>query len=88
MIVQEIFEDNPDLIRTYSSAGFKIMQVDTGFIYDEAIDIANTTNTYVETDDPIIDPDEEQDQETPQPDYYEGYMQPQDAIDFIFGDQE
>lgn len=85
MIVQEIFEDNPDLIRTYSSAGFKILQVDTGFLYTEAIDIANTTHTYEETDEPILDPEDE---DYVEPDYYEGYLTPQEAIDIMFGDQE
>lgn len=72
MIKQEIFEDNPDLIRTYSTAGFKILQVDTGAIYDEAIDIATTTHTYEETDEKI-DSDEEEEESL------------QEALDIIFG---
>ena len=85
MIKQEIYEDNPDLIRTYSTMGFKILQVDTGIVYDEAIDIATTTHTYEETDKPIDDPDSE---DYTEPDYYDGYLTPQEAIDIIFGDQE
>lgn len=85
MIKQEILEDNPDLIRTYSTAGFKILQVDTGAIYDEAIDIATTTHIYEETDEPIDDSDSEDYTEL---DYYEGYLTPQEAIDIMFGDQE
>lgn len=50
MIVQEPYKEG--LIRTYSDAGFKILQ-ETGAKYDEAIDIANTTHTYTETDEPV-----------------------------------
>lgn len=59
MIIQEMYEDNPDLIRTYSDAGFKIIQVDTGNIYDEAIDIYSTTHIYEESDEKIEDLDDE-----------------------------
>lgn len=72
MIVRELFEARPDgvnLYRTYSDIHMKIRQVDTGFIYDEAIDIENTPHTYEETDEPIENE----------------FMDPQDALDEIFG---
>jgi len=60
MIVQELFdtwEDETRLIRTYSDAGFKIRQIETGDIYDEAIDIEGRF-TYEETDIPLEEPEE------------------------------
>lgn len=38
------------LIRTYSDLGKKIQKVGTDEIYDEAIDLATSGYTYVETD--------------------------------------
>ena len=48
MIITETRTDG--LIRTYSDLGKKIQKVGTGEIYDEAIDIATSGYTYVETD--------------------------------------
>ena len=45
--------NNTDFIKTYSDEGFKILQVETGVIYDEAIDLASSEYTYEETDEPI-----------------------------------
>lgn len=42
-----------EFIKTYSDEGFKILQVETGVIYDEAIDLATSEYTYEETDEPI-----------------------------------
>lgn len=46
-----------ELIRTYSDEGFKIKQIETGNIYDEAIDVVdengNIKFTYEETDELI-----------------------------------
>lgn len=53
MIVQENLPRN--LIKTYSDIGMLIRQEPTGELYAEAIDIANTTYTYVETNIPIED---------------------------------
>ena len=57
MIITEFYKvrnDGVSLFRTYSDQDFKIHQVDTGNIYDEAIDIENTTHTYEETDEKIV----------------------------------
>lgn len=43
-------EDGVNLYRNYSDAGFKIRQIETGIIYDEAIDIESANFTYEETD--------------------------------------
>lgn len=56
MIVQETFRVSPDsweLVKTWSDAGFMIRQVETGAIYEEAIDIYPCPYTYEETDEPI-----------------------------------
>lgn len=44
--------DGVKLIRTYSDAGFKIRQDQTGIVYGEAIDVENSGYTYTETDIP------------------------------------
>lgn len=48
MIITETRMDG--LIRTYSDLGKKIQKVGTDEIYDEAIDLATSGYTYVETD--------------------------------------
>lgn len=53
MIKKEFYikrDDGVDLYRTYSDEDFKIKQVQTGYIYDEAIDVADSGYTYEETD--------------------------------------
>lgn len=42
-------------IHTYSDQKMKIRQVQTGIIYDDAIDVASAGYTYTETDIPIED---------------------------------
>lgn len=65
MIVQEVIEQ-PDggwtLVRTYSDAGMKIQQDETGYLYDEAVDPQFVGRTYTETDIPIED-----EEPTPEP---------------------
>lgn len=56
MIKKELFrtrEDGVKLYRTYSDQNFKIRQIETGNIYEEAIDIENAPYTYEETDELI-----------------------------------
>ena len=56
MIVKEFFQERADgvkLYRTYSDKNFKIKQVETEAVYDEAIDVENSKYTYVETDELI-----------------------------------
>ena len=48
MIKTEILENN--LIRHYSDENFKIRQIETNRIYDEAIDVIPCRYTYEETD--------------------------------------
>lgn len=50
MIVTEMIGDH---IRHYSDRGVKIRQVETGIIYEDAVDIVPCPYTYEETDDPI-----------------------------------
>ena len=53
MIVKEYFitrEDGVILNRTYSDAGFFILQNETGIEYSEAVDVEDAPYTYSETD--------------------------------------
>lgn len=53
MIKKEFYKkrkDNIKLYKTYSDENFKIKQVETGIVYDEAIDVENAPYTYEETD--------------------------------------
>jgi hypothetical protein len=53
MIVKELYKirnDGLKLYRTYSDKDYKIKQVETGCIFDEAIDLETSNYTYVETD--------------------------------------
>ena len=53
MIKREYYKTRNDgviLYRTYSTEGFQIKQVETGIIYDEAIDVEKANYTYIETD--------------------------------------
>lgn len=51
MIIQEQVEGR-NLIKTYSNIGKMLLQVETGAIYEEAIDIMPCPYTYVETEPP------------------------------------
>ena len=65
MIVKEFHSTRSDgvkLYRTYSDKNFKIKQVETEAVYDEAIDVENSKYTYVETDE-LIDQEEVGEQE-------------------------
>lgn len=56
MIVKEFYktrEDGVKLYRTYSDENYKIRQIETGIIYDEAIDVENAEYTYEETNEKI-----------------------------------
>ena len=53
MIVTEFFKERTDgvkLYRTFSDKGLLIRQVETGTIYDEAVDVENSNYTYEETE--------------------------------------
>ena len=46
-----------DRIHTYSDAGMKIRQEQTGIIYEDAMDVPEMGYTYTETDEPVPDVD-------------------------------
>lgn len=54
-------EDGVRLFRTYSDKGYFIMQIDTGNLYEEAIDVEGASHTYSETDIVIEDYGNEED---------------------------
>lgn len=56
MIKQELYtvrNDGVKLYKTYSDGNFKIRQVETGNVYDAAIDVENAPFTYEETEEKI-----------------------------------
>lgn len=58
MIKKEFYKtrkDGVNLYRTYSDEGYHIKQIETGNIYDEAIDVEDAPYTYEETDIKIED---------------------------------
>ena len=48
MLVTEYI--NNDLVRHYSDQGFLVRQIETGDLYEDAIDLITTPITYEETD--------------------------------------
>ena len=55
-IVKEFYktrEDGVKLYRTYSDENFRILQVETENVFDEAIDVETTNYTYEETNEKI-----------------------------------
>lgn len=52
MIIEEMVGDR---IRHYSDKNMKIRQIETGIVYDDAVDIYPCPYTYEETDEPIDD---------------------------------
>lgn len=56
MIVREFYrqrEDGVNLYRTYSNENYKIRQIETDLVYDEAIDVEGAEYTYEETEEKI-----------------------------------
>lgn len=56
MIVKEFYKtrkDGVNLYRTYSDLGNYIVQNETGFKYDRAVDVETAPYTYSETDEKI-----------------------------------
>ena len=56
MLVTEYTEDGR--IRHYSDAGYYIRQIETGILYEDAVDILPCPYTYEETDELIPQPEE------------------------------
>ena len=50
MIVTELIDDHPGLVKTFSDAGMMIIQDDTGYMYGEAIDPIDAHRSYTESD--------------------------------------
>ena len=53
MIRKELFKTRSDevkLYRTYSDEDYRILQVETGQVFDEAIDVETSNYTYEETE--------------------------------------
>lgn len=59
MIIQEPIPDT-DLIKSYSDLNVLMLQVETGAMYGEAVDVLPLRYTYQETDIPIDPEDEEE----------------------------
>lgn len=56
MIASEFYKERKDgvyLYRTFSDTGYRIRQIQTGIIYDEAIDTEHSGYVYEETNEPI-----------------------------------
>lgn len=55
-IVKEFYKtrtDGVNLYKTYSDEQYKIKQLETGNVYDDAIDVENAPYTYEETEEKI-----------------------------------
>ena len=52
MIKQELLNDGT-LVKNYSDEGFKLLQVETGIVYDEPVDVYPCPYTYEETNEKI-----------------------------------
>ena len=50
MIIEEIMGDR---VMHYSDQGMKIRQIETGFLYEDAVDVIPCQYTYEETNEPI-----------------------------------
>lgn len=56
MVIKELFKTRSDgvkLYRTYSDEGKRLIQNETGVVYDEAVDVENAPYTYTESDELI-----------------------------------
>ena len=58
MAIQSEYVENGERIRHYSDQNFKIRQIETNIIYDDAVDVLPCRYTYEETNEPIETPDE------------------------------
>lgn len=54
MIIEEYVE-NGERIRHYSDQNLMIRQIETGAIYEDAVDVIPCRYTYEETDQPILE---------------------------------
>lgn len=56
-MIQTEFLNDGTLIKHYSDAGFMLLQFETGIKYADPIDVIPCRYTYTETDEPIEDED-------------------------------
>lgn len=57
MIREELIE-NGERIHHWSDLNLRIRQIETGVVYDDAVDVVPCRYTYEETDEPIDLPDD------------------------------
>ena len=61
MIKRELYKtrnDGVNLYRTYSDEDYRILQVETNQVFDEAIDVETASFTYIETNEKIEEVEE------------------------------
>ena len=66
MVVPEYLDDG-NLVRRYSNEGYYIRQIETGEIYEDAVDVVPCRYTYEETDEKIpviVEPDASTEEES------------------------
>lgn len=56
-MVIEIMVDGGERVRHYSDNDVMIRQIETGILYEDAVDVLPCAYTYEETDTPIMDMD-------------------------------
>lgn len=62
MIIKEYYmtrKDGVNLYRIYSDKNLIILQIETGYEYEEAVDVENAPYTYIETAKPIEEVEED-----------------------------
>ena len=59
MLIEELV-DGGTRVRHYSDLDLKIRQIETGIVYDDAVDVLPCRFTYEETDEPIVPPEEQE----------------------------
>ena len=65
MIIEEFYKIRKiNFVKHYSDSGFKIRQIETGILYDEANDIVPCRYTYEETNELINEPELEEEEIT------------------------
>lgn len=62
-MIQVEYLNDGTLVKHYSDAGYMLLQVETGAKYSDPIDVVPCAYTYEETDEPIDDGDENEDED-------------------------
>ena len=58
MLIEELIDEGTR-VHHYSDENFMIRQIETGILYEDAIDVMPCRYTYEETDEPIPEPEPE-----------------------------